>query len=122
MENRKELMPIITQAIKIDVKPLSVNSCWQGKRFKTDAYKAYEKEMLLKLPKIKVPDGKLTLNLEFGVSNVCQDIDNGAKPFIDILQKKYWFNDRDIWQLNITKTKVAKGQEFVKFSFIAIEV
>ena len=34
---------------RIEIKPLSVNECWQGKRFKTKAYTAYEKELLYRL-------------------------------------------------------------------------
>ena len=29
----------------IEIKPLSVNTAWKGRRFKTDAYKAYEIEL-----------------------------------------------------------------------------
>ena len=36
--------------MKINIKPLSVNKAWQGKRFKTKKYKAFETELLLKLP------------------------------------------------------------------------
>ena len=40
--------------IKIEIKPLSVNDAWQGTRYKTTKYKAFQKELLLKLPKIKL--------------------------------------------------------------------
>ena len=55
--------------IGLKIKPLSVNDAWQGKRFKTDTYKAYEKQVLLMLPKIEIPEGPLTINLEFGFSS-----------------------------------------------------
>ena len=35
----------------LNVKPLSVNQCWQGRRYKTKAYKQYEKALLQILPK-----------------------------------------------------------------------
>ena len=38
--------------MKIEIKPLSINKCFQGRRFKTNDYKNYEKELLLKLPKL----------------------------------------------------------------------
>ena len=41
---------------KIDIKPLSVNDAWQGKRFKTREYTGYEKEMLLKLKPGHLPN------------------------------------------------------------------
>jgi hypothetical protein len=38
----------------IQIKPLSVNQVWQGKRFKTPKYKSYEMQLMLMLPPIKV--------------------------------------------------------------------
>jgi hypothetical protein len=44
----------------IKIKPLSVNKAWQGKRFKTNEYKQYEKEVSLLLPShLKIPEGRL---------------------------------------------------------------
>jgi len=40
--------------MRINYKPLSVNEAWQGKRFKTKAYKDYEKSLMLLLPKIVI--------------------------------------------------------------------
>jgi len=114
-----EFLPKRNQ-IKIDIKVLSVNEAWQGRRYKTDKYRAYQKHLTLLLPKIVVPPGKLKLILEFGMSNMASDIDNPIKMFLDILQKKYWFNDRDIWELEAKKFKIEKGKEYVKFEFISI--
>ena len=98
----------------IKIKPLSVNQVWQGRRFKTKAYKDYEVELLYKLPKLKIPKGKLRMDLEYGLSSKNADIDNPTKPIIDILQKKYGFNDKVIYQLNIKKVDVKKGGEYIK--------
>ena len=78
--------------MRIKIKALSVNNCWQGRRFKTKQYKGYEKELLLKLPNKKVGKGKIALYIIFGFSNKLSDIDNGLKPLIDILQTRYKFN------------------------------
>lgn len=99
----------------INIKPLSVNQLYRGRRFKTDTYNIYSYELNLKLPNIKVPKGKLKLNIVFGFSNVNSDLDNPVKAFQDILQKKYDFNDRDIYELNVKKEIVKKGNEFIKF-------
>lgn len=100
--------------INIEVKPLSVNQCWQGKRFKTPKYKSYERDVLLLLPKIKQDfNGNLKINIIFGFSSKLADIDNPVKPILDILQKKYEFNDRDIYELNLKKEIVKKGNEFI---------
>ena len=102
--------------IKIDIKPLSVNQAWMGRKFKTKLYKDYEIELTLKLPKLKIDsESKLELNIIVGYSNKGSDIDNFLKPFIDILQKKYLFNDKNIYSLNIIKEIVSKGNEFIEF-------
>ncbi len=87
----------------IKIKPLSVNQAWQGRRFKTPKYKAYEKELLFLLPKLSVPKTKLRIEIHVCFRNKLSDIDNVIKPFLDILQKKYKFNDRDIYELEIKK-------------------
>ena len=101
--------------MRIDIKPLSVNQVWQGKRFKTKAYKEYEKEALLKLKPMKVGEGRLSLFLRFGLSSKNADIDNPIKPFLDIMQKRFGFNDRQIYRLTVEKVDVPKGQEFIEF-------
>lgn len=101
---------------RIAIKPLSVNEAWQGRRFKTRLYQAYERELLLRLPAgIKIPEGPLAVFYEFGLSNLLADWDNPVKPLQDILQKKYGFSDRHIVRALVQKVKVAKGQEYVLF-------
>lgn len=100
---------------KLEIKPLSVNDAWKGRRFKTSAYKKYEKDVFLMLPKLSIPDGDLDINLEFGFSNNCADWDNPIKPFVDILQKKYGFNDNRIMSAKVTKKVVEKGREYIEF-------
>jgi len=100
---------------KVGIKPLSVNDAWQGRRFKTDAYKNYEGVMLAYLPKINLPEPPFKLTLEFGFSSNASDFDNPVKPFVDILQKKYKFNDKDIHQAVISKKIVPKGSEYTSF-------
>jgi Holliday junction resolvase RusA-like endonuclease len=101
--------------IKLNIKPLSVNQAWQGRRFKTKEYKQFEKDMLLMLPKKRFnPPFKVAF--VFGFSNSLCDIDNPLKLTIDVLQKKYGINDRDILELSVKKEIVKKGNEFIKFS------
>jgi len=105
----------------LNIKPLSVNQAWQGKRFKTDAYKQYERDVLRTLAKLEVPDGNLHLSLKFGLSSKNADIDNPVKCFVDCLQKKYDFNDRRIYRMTIEKVDVKKGREFIEFEIKDIE-
>lgn len=107
--------------LKVNIKPLSVNQAWQGKRFKTPAYKAYEQELLLKLKPVDVPEGKLKLIATFGLSSKLSDWDNPVKPFQDCLQKKYGFDDRRIYKAIIEKVDVKKGEEFIEFEIRGID-
>lgn len=106
--------------MRIEIKPLSVNEVWQGKRFKTPKYKHYEKEVMLTLKPMQIKGGKLSLLLRFGLSSKNADIDNPVKPFVDCLQKRYGFNDRHIYKLTVEKVDVAKGQEFIEFDIKSI--
>jgi Holliday junction resolvase RusA-like endonuclease len=101
--------------IELPMKPLSVNQCWQGKRFKTPKYKAYELEMILRLPSLNINTNvPLSIDMTFGFSNSLCDVDNPVKPVLDILQKKYMINDKNIVALNLSKEIVKKGNEFIK--------
>lgn len=101
----------------LNIKPMSVNEAWQGKRFKTKKYKQYEKECFVLLPeKIEIPEGRLKVSLSFGFSSKLSDADNPVKCFIDILQKKYGFNDNKIYEYSISKMDVKKGEEFISFT------
>lgn len=106
----------MNKLVLIKAKPLSSNEAWKGRRFKTDMYKIFERALLLMLPaSYKVPEeGKLEIFLEFGFSNCGCDWDNPIKPFVDILQKKYGFNDNRIYKGTVLKTIVKKGEEFIK--------
>lgn len=99
----------------INIKPLSVNEAWQGRRFKTPKYKAFEKQVLLMLKPIKLNKAPYSVQITFGFSNVLSDIDNPLKPFLDILQKRYGINDRDIYLLIVKKEVVKKGFEFINY-------
>jgi len=98
------------------IKPLSVNDAWQGKRFKTKKYKNFEYSIQFILPKIKIcAKSFLRIDIVFGFTSTLSDIDNPLKPFLDALQLKYGFNDRNIYELNVKKT-------ISKESFIAFEI
>lgn len=94
---------------------MSVNVAFQGRKFKTKEYKQYEKDLLLMLPNIKLKIQRVSIDIIFGFSNSLCDIDNPLKPFLDVLQKKYSINDRDIYKLNVTKEVISKGNEFIKY-------
>lgn len=102
---------------RVEIKPLSVNKVWQGKRFKTKDYKEYEVLVMDKLDDYDLSELKqpIELSMFVGMSNMNSDVDNVVKPFVDILQKKYGFNDRYIFRLIVEKILVAKGEEYIEF-------
>ena len=108
---------IILFSNRVNIKPLSVNEAWQGKRFKSKKYQTYEAELLYTLPKTDVNWDKqpIELSLIVGLSNMQSDIDNIVKPFVDVLQKKYNFNDKYIFRLIVEKKLVEKSAEFIEF-------
>lgn len=101
--------------MKLNIKPLTVNQAWQGKRFKTPKYNKYINDMLCILKPLKIPERQLHIDVTFGLSSKLSDIDNPLKCFIDCLQKKYDFNDKRIYKLTVQKIDVKKGEEFIEF-------
>lgn len=107
---------------KLKIKPMSVNEAWRGgPRFKTDKYKAYEEEVLYSIKKEKITPGKLFLRLTVGISSKNADLDNVVKPFLDILQKKLGFNDKQIYGMDLWKEDVKKGEEFIEYELSPLD-
>lgn len=74
---------------KLDIKALSVNGAWQGKRYKSKGYKQYTEDVakLLMVAKVKpVQEGRLQVTYRFYMKNhKTADNDNPIKPLQDIL-------------------------------------
>lgn len=105
---------------RVIIKPVSVNQCWQGRRFKTTKYKAFEIEMLLKMPKAKLPPAPYQVSLVFGFATAQSDIDNAVKPTLDLIQKKYGINDKDVYELSVLKKVVGDGNQFIYYKIESI--
>lgn len=112
-------MADLASGATVEIKPLSVNAAWQGQRFKTKDYLSYERDLLFLLPRIDLPDPPYEVFYDFGVSKA-SDWDNLIKPFQDILQKKYGFNDALIYRATVNKVAVKRGGEYVKFKILHI--
>ncbi len=104
------------QWVSTGVKPLSVNEAFMGRKVKSQAYRHYERVVLRRLPLIEIPEGLLELKILVLYSSRRSDIDNALKPFLDILQKRYGFDDNRIYKLTVRKAIVPKGQETIKFT------
>ena len=105
---------------EIKIKPLSVNDAYRGRRFKTPGYKSYDTALTLMLPKsLVIPNGKLSIVFEFGLSSDGGDWDGPVKATQDIISRKYKFNDNRIVKATVVKTIVPKGKEYIKFEILA---
>lgn len=100
---------------KLNIKPLSLNHAYRGRRFSTPELKLYKRAIYLMAPKLKVEAGKLKIKLEFGVSNKGVDGDNLIKCVQDSLAEKYCFNDNRIYKWDVEKIDVPLGQEYINF-------
>ena len=91
----------------ISIKPISINECWQGRRFATSKYKDFTKDMLRVMPKQKMLSGEVDLKIVLYLKSIFRsDIDNFIKPIIDCLVKRCWIeDDRFIQHLEVIKIK-----------------
>lgn len=103
--------------IIVPVKPMSVNRAWLGAKRKSKEYRIYEQNVMDALPEsYSVPKkGTFRLKMDVYFSNSRADIDNSLKPFIDILQKKYGFDDCRIYHISVWKYICKKGEERIEF-------
>lgn len=101
--------------IRIDYKPISVNAAYTGERYKTDDYRAYKRAVTFMLKKHTLPDPPFFITIICGQSNMGADFDNPVKPFVDVLSKKFGFNDKIIHSGYIAKVEVEKGKEFIMY-------
>lgn len=100
--------------LRVNIVPLSINKAFQGRRFKTLDYLKFEHDMMYLLPKFTMPLPPYSVSIHYGFSSKLADLDNNCKLILDVMQKKYNFNDRDIFELKLTKEIVAKGKEFIQ--------
>lgn len=64
---------------------------------------------------VRIPKGDKMIYIRWGFSSALADWDNPIKPFQDILQQKYNFNDREIHFAIVEKVRVPKGEEYALF-------
>jgi Holliday junction resolvase RusA-like endonuclease len=102
---------------RIPIKPLSANRAFRGRRFMTDEYKKFQRDMLLLLPNVRL-ESISEVHLHFGFSSKLSDLDNATKQTIDCIVKKYGIDDRYINKIVLTKEIVQKGNEFIDIQIL----
>ena len=108
----------------IPIKPLTQNQAWKGRRYKSAAYKQYEKDVnlylnTLQLPKV-IPKEPFHLYLEFGTTKG-QDCSNSIKLFEDILCKHLGVNDNCVMSIFARKIVTKKTDRFIRFNIFEHE-
>jgi len=59
----------------------------------------------------------MRIDVVFGVRDARKsDVDNPAKTFLDVLERKYRFNDVDVYDLRLTK--VESEAPFIRFRIL----
>jgi len=106
--------------VRINLKALSVNEAWKGRRQKSHLYTKFERDCLFLMPKQIIENKPLELRINYGFSSKGSDIDNPNKMTIDLLSKKLGFNDNLIYKLTVTKEIVPKGKEFFEYELITL--
>lgn len=97
-------------SLKIDIKPISINYAFQGRRFKTKKCKEYEASLWYRLPKKPMITGDVEVFFDFFLVNYKKtDISNLVKVTEDIIvKKKYIEDDRKIVKMHLSKKKSDK--------------
>jgi Holliday junction resolvase RusA-like endonuclease len=100
--------------LSLPIKPLSINSAWQGRRYKTHEYKSYEKEAMLFLRKYQKfpPEGELFVTYIFYLRNYANtDVANLEKCLTDIIVKnKFIKDDRYIKEIRCIKQRAKEDR------------
>jgi len=106
--------------IEIKIAPLRLSKAYQGRRFKTQEYKNWQKEFHVLAGKHTPLKGKLSLIAEFYIKNdKMSDIDNFLKATLDTMKDAGIIeDDRFIYELHAYKYKSTK--EFIRLTLSEI--
>ena len=104
----------------IPIKPISINACFQGRRYRTNAFKKWQELVNYHLPRKQVVSGGVGIIIYLYLQSILRsDIDNFLKPLIDCLVKRgYIKDDRYVNYLEVHKFK--SKEEGFKFRIIKL--
>ncbi len=93
--------------VEIPIRAMSINRCWQGKRYRTSEFKKWQEAVYYLLPYQPAIKGNVSIELDFWVkSPLRMDLDNLIKATLDCLvEKNYIDDDRYIFELKCRKFK-----------------
>jgi Holliday junction resolvase RusA-like endonuclease len=95
----------MVKQVEVKLKPLTVSKAWQGRRFKTNAYKSWQRDFCLLVGKQTPITGNLSLTLELYLKNdKMSDIDNTLKVIQDSMTLSGMIeDDRFIYEIHAYK-------------------
>lgn len=102
--------------ISTGLKPLSANKMHLGRKVDSAEYRKYKSNLMRRLPDVDIPEGPLRVRVLACFSSKLADLDNVLKPFLDVLQARYGFNDRHVYRIVAQKKIVPKGEETILFA------
>lgn len=104
---------------RIEIKPLSVNDAWRGRKFSTPKKKKYEAKVKQELKDCVLEDciPPYEIHFRFWIPKL-QDYDNCIKVTQDIVCEHFGINDRDIYKAIIEKVPVKSWQEYFEIEIL----
>ena len=115
--------------IELPMASISTNKIWTGRRFLSAAAREFKKEahyrLLTSRSELKrmlayAGDGELAIRFAFGLSRDA-DVDNCLKLVLDVLSAMLGIDDRRFRGVSAMKTRVKRGDEFIRFAIGAFD-
>ena len=109
--------------IRVDIKPLSSNMAWQGRRFSTKAKTQFENAMRLLLPSTKVcgrPHYRVAYDFHL-VNFARTDVDNLIKTTQDCLVKRGIISD-DRMIVSLAARKFKSEKDRIEITIEGVEI
>lgn len=93
--------------VNLDIKPLSVNRAWQGRKYKTKEYNAWRREIEILMPRKEMIQGDVSVTVIYSlVRHRRTDLDNLFKTLFDsIVNRGYIEDDTRIVEIHAKKVK-----------------
>jgi Holliday junction resolvase RusA-like endonuclease len=110
--------------LQVNIKPMTVNQAWCGRKFKTPKYKQWREEFSWIIKDCKLHNEEVkwcTLDLKFYIKHYATtDIDNLLKPLLDALQESGILLD-DKYVKRITAEKFKSKKEYIEILITPIK-
>lgn len=102
--------------MEVLLKPMTVNQCWQGRRFKTKNYLNWRLDFSDRIKKGTRIKGNMAVILEFYIKHdKTTDVDNLIKPVFDALKESGVIED-DRFIKEVHAYKYNSDKEFIRIT------